>query len=228
MTNVLDNGSITLIDHMGTDKTVVNAARISIEGGKRKKETTHEEDIKLIQYLIKNNHMSTLEHCYITIAVRAPITVARQWFRHKSQSPNEVSGRYSTTIFDSIYTPSVERMMTETTKDSRQGAGKITDFKIAKILNNKIIAFNNAALKFYNELIKAGCSKELARGILPLHTYTEFYMTMNLRSLIHFLNARLKQDAQWEIREYAKELLKIVTPLFPETIKICKELYKWD
>ncbi len=227
MNKVLDKGFVTLIDHMGSDEAVCADARVSVEGGKRKKKISKMDDEKLIQYLIKKGHWSPFDHQLVKFSVKCPFTVARQWMRHRHYF-NEISGRYSSTVYDDFYLPTVERMMTETTKDSKQGSGKIEDLNTAIDFRKELERTHLSILDLYNRLIDSGCSKELARGILPLHTYTEFRVTITLRSLIHFLSARLNQDAQWEIRQYAEELLKISLPLFPDTLNYCKELYKWD
>lgn len=216
---ILDHGQLVLIDSMGSDKSVVNAARISIEAGKRERTPSESADAKLIKYLAKHEHTSPFEHCVATFYVKAPIFVVRQWHRHRTQSYNEVSGRYSTTFFNEFYLPSVQRLMTEGTQDSRQGSGAISDTFVAVEAYNQMKAANEAAFRSYESLLQAGVSKELARTVLPVSTYTEFYTTANLLNWCKFVRSRRDNLAQLEIREYAQAIGEALYLLYPRSIE---------
>jgi len=190
-TNVLDKGCIELIDKMGSDERIIETARIS-----HKSEGTHESDVKLIKLLVDKGHKTPFEHCVFTFKVKAPLFVARQWMRHRIGSFNEVSARY-TTVQD-FYVPNEERFM-----NCPKSAQKIMQGHMMMLFAT------------YNELVTNGVAKEVARMILPTAMYTEFYWTVNLSSLINFLNLRLDSHAQWEIRQYAEVLKGIVKETNP-------------
>jgi thymidylate synthase (FAD) len=207
---------VVLIDFMGTDLTAVNSARISFQ--KRSEELT-DGDKKLLRYLLKNKHYSVFEHAYLSFQVKAPIFVARQWFRHKSWSFNEVSGRYGK-MPEEFFIPENFHMQDVV---NRQGSSdKVIDYnEIAKKIFAKGI---RDSYNLYETLLDLGVSKELARMALPLTIMTEFYATANLRSIMHFLDQRLDPHAQKEIREYAELIKDIAFEKFPETMTIWNEL----
>lgn len=209
---VLDHGFIELIDHMGSDQRIVDSARVSVSGDKVKAVSTNEG---LIRYCLRNFHWSPVEHCVVTFAVRLPIFVARQWMRHRD-SYNEQSARYSV-MKDDFYVPGVARMNVQA-KDNHQGS----DAQIvhgACDLVTKIEEFNEQAYRLYSDLEAAGLAREIARTVLPVSLYTQFYWTVDLRSLMNFMRLREDSHAQWEIRQYAHEIHKMVEPLFPLAIK---------
>ena len=215
---ILDHGYLALVDYMGSDETIVNAARVSIEGGVRHGKKTTSRDTKLIEKMAKSGHTSPFEHCSITFACKAPIFVFRQWHRHRTQSFNEVSGRYSSNIFKDYYVPTIERLMTEQS-DDRQGEGKIDNKNYAMMVAEHIKTNSEECLSIYKALIEGGTSKELARLVMPVNIYSEMYASANLLNWSRFLNLRLEEHAQYEIRVYAMAIYKQLEKLFPESIK---------
>lgn len=196
--------TVELVKYSGDDLMIVNSARVSL--GKEKTEID-KSDIKLIKYLIDNNHSSTLEHCFFTFRLQIPIYVARQLMRHRSWSFNEISGRY-VEFTDSFFTPDKFRLQD---KDIKQGSKE----DVENILNqddikNKYNQILDNAYQGYQELLKLGVCKEQARGVLPLSLNTELYATCNLRSLFHYLQLRLHKHAQKEIQEISQDMLNLV------------------
>jgi thymidylate synthase (FAD) len=194
--NVLDKGFVELVDFMGGDLRVVNSAKVSFH---KESVSVGESEGKLIDYLMKHRHGSPFEHSYFTFRVKAPIFVTREWQRHRIGSFNEMSGRY--VEFDpEFYLPSLWRVPAASNKQ-----GSVVD--PAFMYNDYATEVNKEASDYayrcYNQLLRAGVAKEMARMVLPLSLYTEFYWTINARSLMNFLSLRTGADAQWEIREYA-------------------------
>ncbi|QTA37960.1 FAD-dependent thymidylate synthase [Thermosipho ferrireducens] len=207
--NVLDRGFIRLVDNLGDDYSAVKAARVSYNKGLK----TPEKDKALIFYLMKHGHETPFEHIVFTFHVKTPLFVARQWFRHRIGSFNEASMRY-TELKDEFYIP--DHIRVNTSDDKQKGI--IID---NENLKNKTIeaikgAVNNS-YKVYKELLEAGIARELARIVLPLSAYTQFYWTVNARSLMNFLNLRADSHAQWEIQQYALKIAIIFEKLCPWT-----------
>lgn len=211
----LDDGiSLVRLDEFcGKDVSVVNAARVS--HAKKVSDMT-ERDEKLINYLAEHEHGTPFEHNFLKFEVKAPIFVFREWHRHRvGWSYNEWSMRYlegGKDIELQFYIPSVMRGQS---KSNRQASdGLITDISTKQ---DMIIAYSSATA-VYNKLIANGVARELARSVLPVGMYSSMITSCNLRSLLHFLKLRLSSDAQWEIRQYAKAMLKLAEPHFPVTI----------
>ena len=205
---VLDGqGWIGLIDHLGTETTIVNAARVSF--GKLKT-TMDDRDIVLLQYLIENRHTSPLEHIVFTFSVHCPLFIRGQWHRHRTWSYNEISRRY-TEINMEFYTPAKLRIQAET---NRQASVMKEDFEDAA-LRAQIAAHHEESLKLYNHLLDAGVCREQARGVLPQNMMVTFWGTVDLSNLLHFLELRDSEHAQSEIREYARAIKKLIKPLIP-------------
>ncbi len=205
---VLDGqGWVGLIDHLGTETTIVNAARVSF--GKLKKEMD-ERDVKLLEYLIDNRHTSPLEHIVFTFSVHCPLFVRGQWHRHRTWSYNEISRRY-TEIDMEFYTPQELRRQAE---NNRQASVADPDFK-APELTAAIDAHNKASLALYEKLLASGVCREQARGVLPQNMMVTFWGTVDLSNLLHFLELRDSDHAQWEIREYAIAIKKLIKPYIP-------------
>jgi len=215
---------LKLVDHMGNDGRVVEAARVSIEVGERTTEQTPESDEALIKYMAKMGHSSPFEHLTATFFVKVPFFTARQWMRHRTMSYNEVSGRYSSRCYDEFYIPETSRLIEEQTKDSRQGAGKL-ELKNAYTTREIIKQVTDLCESNYQHLISIGCPLEVARMILPLNTYTSFYCTANLFNWTRFLKLRMDNHAQIEIREYANEIHSILSKLFPLSMKYLTEYH---
>ena len=189
-------GSVQLVDSVGDDTGIVNAARVSF--GKRI-DSIEDKDRKLIKYLLEHEHGTPFEHNSLTFLVKCPIFVARQWMRHRIASFNEISGRY-VEVKEEFYIP------------KNCGYEEHSKVVFTKAMKD--------SFKHYQELLKAGVCREQARAVLPLATYTEYYFTCNLRALLHFIKLRDHDGAQWEIQQYAKILKEIAKNIFPETFKI--------
>lgn len=207
---VLDKGFVRLVDYLGSDSRIVQAARVSYGGGTK----TYRQDRGLINYLMRNGHTSPFEQVNFTFHVKMPIFVARQWIRHRTGRVNEISGRYSI-LKDESYTPAPEKINYQS-QDNRQGrseeaADPATVSKVLGMLeeNRRVVQAN------YHAMLDLGLARELARIDLPLSTYTEWYWQMDLHNLFHFLALRLDAHAQYEIRAYAQVILSIVRTVCP-------------
>ena len=205
---VLDGqGWVGLIDHLGTESTIVNAARVSF--GKLKSEM-EERDVKLLEYLIANRHTSPLEHMVFTFSIHCPLFVRGQWHRHRTWSYNEISRRY-TEIDMEFYTPAELRRQSE---NNRQASFSDPDFD-GGALAQEIGKHNQASLELYEKLLASGVCREQARGVLPQNMMVTFWGTVDLSNLLHFLELRDSDHAQWEIREYAVAIKKLIKPIIP-------------
>ena len=200
-------GWVGLIDTLGTESTIVNAARVSF--GKIKQEMD-DRDVGLLNYLIENRHTSPLEHIVFTFSIHCPLFIRGQWHRHRTWSYNEISRRY-TEIDMEFYTPEHLRRQAET---NRQASVEDTNFDDAA-LREMIRKQNTDSLKLYNDLLEAGVCREQARGVLPQNMMVTFWGTVDLNNLLHFLELRDSEHAQWEIREYAKAIKKLIKPVIP-------------
>ena len=207
--DVLDHGVVEVDDYFGSDLDVARIARISTGQGNK----TPEADAKFIDYLYRHGHMSPFEMPVIRFKIKMPIFVARQWFRHRSASPNEYSGRYSEMI-DECYVPEPERLMARDT-DNRQASGGVRDPKLAETLSGIMRGDMLIAGDGYKTVLANGAPRELARTVLPLSTYTLFFWQQNLRNLFHLLALRLHAHAQWETRQYAQAVYALTKQRFP-------------
>lgn len=224
--NVLDKGFVQLVsidpsfytefDRLKIESIIVNAARVSYANHNNTTKTV-EDDKKLISYLLKNHHDSPLEFITLKFHIKCPIFIARQWFRHRTFSFNEISGRY-VQLKEEFYIPS---RMNKQSKLNKQGSSEEEIEDKEQVIMSIETMYNNI-YKCYKELLNKGLSKELARIILPVGTYTEFYFSSNLRNLLHFLDLRNDNHAQYEIREYAKIIEKILEHLLPITLSAYK------
>ena len=207
---VLDKGFVTLVDYMGNDARIAQAARVSTGGGSK----SPEEDCMLINHLIKNAHTSPFEHVVIEFHCKMPIFVARQWVRHRTARLNEISGRYSV-MKDEFYLPP-SGQISKQSKSNMQGRAndEVPDELKQKVLDVLKREQGNAYAS-YSELVNDGIARELARINLPLSLYTEWYWQMDLHNLFHFLELRLDPHAQWEIRQYAGALALIAKAVAP-------------
>ena len=207
---------------MGDDLTVVNSARVSF--GKHKAKLD-DKDKKLIKYLIKHKHTSTLEHCFVTFRIKVPLFVRSQHHRHRTWSYNEISRRY--TDFDiQFYEPEAFRTQHKSNRQA-SNADELIDPVIESWqyeASDCITMHHDASLKLFNELIEAGVCREQARGILPQNMYTEYYASANLNNILKFIDLRTHEGAQWEIQEMAKGMLKIVEKLYPVTVGAYNEV----
>ncbi|MBL9125692.1 MAG: FAD-dependent thymidylate synthase [Planctomycetaceae bacterium] len=207
---VLDDGFVTLVDAMGDDQGVVQAARVSYGEGTRAVST----DRGLIRYLMRHRHTTPFEMVEIKLLVRVPMDTWRQWIRHRSANVNEYSTRYSLAIDATQRTPPEAWRSQAAT--NRQGSGEPLPRELGEKLTAAEAEFQSAARKLYEQRIELGVAREQARKDLPLSTYTEAYWKIDLHNLLHFLALRMDSHAQWEIRSYATTIgEQIVRPLFP-------------
>lgn len=202
--------SVELVRVSGSDLDIANAARVSY--GKVSKEIT-DRDVKLIEFLWQHEHTSPFEHNQLSFRIKTPIFVARQWFRHRMNSYNEISYRYVKADMKEYYVPNVWRFQDKVNKQGSVGSFDREDLKA------KYRDAVTATMKIYDELLSEGVCREQARALLPMSTYTEFIFTCNLHSLMHFIKLRLSPDAQYEIRVYAKALLTLAYEHFPISLK---------
>ena len=204
---VLDHGFVRLVDFMGGDPAVVQAARVSV--GQDSKGP--ERDRALIDYLLRHRHETPFEHAVFKFHVRCPIFVARQWFRHRFASYNEISGRYTEMKYE-FYVP--ERLRRQVSRDYR--FEELPPDQSGDLIR-KIADCYEDCYRLYRELLDAGVARELARIVLPLALYTEFYWTVNARSLMNFLSLRAEAHAQQEIRAYADVIMDVFREKMPWT-----------
>ena len=204
---LLDHGFVKLMDFMGGDLAVVEAARVSFG----KSATDEERDHKLLDFLLANRHETPFEHSVFKFHIKCPIFVARQWFRHRIASYNEISGRYST-MKEEFCLPSQLR-----TQKARNYKYEMMEKADNDELRDKIAAFYQQAYSLYQELLSRGMAKEHARIVLPLSLYTQFYWTINARALMNFLSLRTDEHAQYEIRLFADAISIIFGEKMPWT-----------
>ena len=208
-------GKVDYVQHMGDDRTVVNSARVSFG---KEVESISKKDEKLIDYLIRHKHTSTLEHCTVTFRFKVPLFIRSQHHRHRTWSYNEISRRYTDFNLE-FYEPKLFRQQS---KSNRQASTDcLFDPLLGDVLglaSEVIKEHNEASIYLYNSLLDAGVCREQARGVLPQNLYTEYYGTVNLNNLIKFINLRIHDGAQWEIQQVAKACRDIAQELFPITI----------
>jgi thymidylate synthase (FAD) len=206
---VLDQGEVTLVQHMGDDHMVVQAARIS--NGAAKPEWRGAPDERLIYYLAEHGHMTPFEHNSFTFYVKAPIFVIREWMRHRTFSYNERSARYKELLAD-FWMPEHPRIPDP---KNRQGSIRVEDDTLSDMLTEKMGDAYEGAYEVYEELLEAGIAREVARAILPVGTYSEMYVTGNFRNWMHFCDLRGSVDAQREIQVYADAILEMISQKMP-------------
>ncbi len=194
---VLDDGFVRLVDYMGTDASIVQAARVSYGKGTKKVS----EDRGLIRYLIRHRHTTPFEMCEIKLHVRVPMDCWRQWIRHRTANVNEYSTRYSIAIDAAKATQANEWRLQGFI--NRQGSEGELDLAEGERLTGRETEFQKLSREVYQERLDAGVAREQARKDLPLSTYTEAYWKIDLHNLLHFLALRMEAHAQYEIREYA-------------------------
>ncbi|WP_431858009.1 FAD-dependent thymidylate synthase [Azospirillum sp.] len=218
---VLDHGFVRVIDYMGDDSAVVQAARVSYGKGTKKVS----EDAGLIKYLMRHRHSTPFEMCEIKFHVKLPIFVARQWIRHRTANVNEYSARYS--ILDrEFYIPAPEQLGAQSS-NNRQGRGDVLEGEEAARVLQILRGDSEQCYAHYEELLNAredgtvidesrqGLARELARMNLPLNYYTQWYWKVDLHNLLHFLSLRADSHAQYEIRVYAEAMLDVVKRWVP-------------
>ena len=205
-------GAVEYVDHMGSDLTVVNSARVSFGANKHELD---EKDKKLINYLIKHKHTSTLEHNVITFKFTVPLFIRSQHHRHRTWAYNEISRRY-TDVDMKFYSPSQFRTQHESNRQASNDnlIDPVLD-SVVTTASTMVAAHSRSSLQLYNSLIKSGVCREQARGVLPQNLYTEYYGTVNLNNLLKFIDLRIHPGAQWEIQQVAAACLEIAKGLYP-------------
>jgi len=225
-------GKVEYVSHMGSDLTVVNSARVSFGV---EKEQLDDKDKKLINYLIKHRHTSTLEHNLVTFRFCVPLYIRSQHHRHRTWSYNEISRRY-TDVDLRFYEPKAFRTQHKSNRQASNAEELINPEITTSVFNedgskwegffidqevkstNLVKDHHKQSLELFNQLIEAGVCREQARGVLPQNLYTEYYGTVNLSNLLKFIDLRTHEGAQWEIQKVAEACLEIATDLFPETV----------
>jgi thymidylate synthase (FAD) len=234
MINVLDQGYVRLVTHMGSDLSVVNAARVSY--AKQSSELT-ERDVRLIRFLAREEHTSPFRHAMLQFEVYAPLLVARQWWKYVIGSShyegtgdsleawNESSRRYITEE-PAFYIPNAEEWRSKP-DNSKQGSGEAIDWELGQRHTEQLMAYVEQGLRHYEAALADGICAEQARLFLPAYgMYVRWYWTASLQSVCHFLDQRLEHDAQFEIRLYAKAILELSEPLFPYAMEELRGTFK--
>ena len=208
-------GRVDYVNHMGDDLTVVNSARVSFGV---EKEELDARDRRLINYLIKHKHTSTLEHNLITFRFSVPMFVRSQHHRHRTWSYNEISRRY-TDVNIKFYEPKEFRTQHKSNRQASNIEGLINPvLSCGSDCDEMVGMHHQMSLDLFNRMIDAGVCREQARGVLPQNLYTEYYGTVNLSNLLKFIDLRTHEGAQWEIQKVAEACLEIATDLFPVTV----------
>lgn len=210
---VLDHGLIRVVDYMGDDAAIVQAARVSYGAGTK----TARDDAGLIRYLMRHWHSTPFEMCEIKLHVKLPIFVARQWIRHRTANVNEISARYS--ILDrEFYVPTPEHLAAQS-RVNNQGRGAVLEGEEAARVLDRLRAGAGRAYDDYEAMLsqegQQGLARELARMTLPASVYTQWYWKVDLHNLFHFLRLRADPHAQYEIRAYALALCEVVRDWVP-------------
>lgn len=211
---VLNHGHVRLVEHMGSDLSIVRNARVSYDAEWRSGEDEG-KDAKLIDYLVKNHHTSPLESVQFTFDVKAPIFVFRQWHRHRTWSFNEVSARYSA-LPEEFYVPEVSQITTQSTSNKQMRTD--VEHPEAELMQALISEACTGAFSTYRMLLSQGVPRELARGVLPVNTFSHMFATVDLHNLAHFLRLRLHPHSQYEIRVYAEAMLELIEPIVPVAV----------
>ena len=207
----LDKGFVRLVDYMGDDEAIVQAARVSYGKGTK----SINEDRSLIRYLMRHRHTSPFEMVEFKFHVKLPIFVARQWIRHRTANVNEYSGRYSE-MKDEFYIPDIEQIRPQSMLNKQGRSSDVLPENISKDIISRLESTQKELFKEYSELLDIDLARELARINLPLSNYTEWYWKIDLHNLFHFLRLRLDSHAQYEIRVYGEviaEIIRLIVPL---------------
>ena len=209
---LLDHGFVRLDGALADDLSVVNGARVSFA---RRKEEMDASDEGLIRFLMRDRHGSPFEHNAFRFHVRCPIFVAREWFRHRIGSFNEFSLRYAKAT-DDFYVPAAEDVRTQVGKPGTYTFEPV-DEQLAETTREELRAVYEQAYETYTRLVEQGVARELARSVLPVGAYTQFYWTVNARALMNFVSLRNSEFAQLEIRRYAEAVEAFFAGLMPVT-----------
>jgi len=214
---VLSHGYVVLVDYMGNDSAIVQAARVSYGQGTR----SVRDDRGLIRYLMRHRHTTPFEMVEFKFLVRLPIFVARQWIRHRASSTNEYSARYSI-VPDEYEIPPPDEVRHQSTRN-RQGRGDPLATEVVERFRADLETVSKEAYAAYSRALEAGVARETARLVLPVAYYTQWYWKIDLHNLFHFLSLRLDPHAQEEIRLYAAELAKLAKVVCPVAFEAFEE-----
>ncbi len=216
-------GAVEYISHMGSDLSVVNAARVSFGSEKTK---VDEKDIKLINYLMAHNHSSPFEHCTLTFKFTVPLFIRSQHHRHRTWAYNEISRRY-TSVDIQFYEPKKFRTQHESNRQASKDEliDPIVDYNrcglpVSGVASGMVRNHNTESLKLFEQLVKSGVCREQARGVLPQNLYTKYFGTVSLHNLLKFVQLRSHEGAQWEIQQVAKACLNIASSFFSNLSEI--------
>ena len=217
-----DIGAVEYVSHMGTDLSVVNAARVSFGS---EKEEVDEKDIKLINYLMAHNHSSPFEHCALTFKFTVPLFIRSQHHRHRTWAYNEISRRY-TSVDIQFYEPNKFRTQHKSNRQAsnnelvdpllesnRDGSPSLSS------ASNQVKGHHKESVRLFEALLESGVCREQARGVLPQNLYTQYFGTVNLHNLLKFVSLRVHEGAQWEIQQVAKACLEIAKQHFPHSVE---------
>ncbi len=207
---VLDKGFVRLVDYLGGDARIVQAARVSYGSGTK----SHRQDAALIDYLLRNEHTSPFEQVILTFHTKMPVFVARQWVRHRTARLNEISGRYSV-MRDEFYVPAGDDIALQSTDNKQGRSSELLPPEQQGEVQKHVREGQAAAYAAYTRLLDDGIARELARINLPLSLYTEWYWQVDLHNLFHFLKLRMDAHAQKEIRRYAETIFRIAQAVCP-------------
>jgi thymidylate synthase (FAD) len=215
-------GAVEYVSHMGTDLSVVNAARVSFG---TEKEEVDEKDIKLINYLMAHNHSSPFEHCTLTFKFTVPLFIRSQHHRHRTWAYNEISRRY-TSVDIQFYEP--KEFRTQHKSNRQASTGNLIDpilesnrdgSPTVSSASAQIRTHHRESTRLFEALLDSGVCREQARGVLPQNLYTQYFGTVNLHNLLKFISLRLHEGAQWEIQQVAKACLDIAREHFPHSVE---------
>lgn len=233
MIKLLDHGFVRLVDHMGSDLSIVRNARVSYDAEWRAGDDEG-SDAKLIRYLYKNGHNTPFEAVTFTFDVKAPIFVFRQWHRHRTQSYNELSARYRQLPCD-FYIPEPHLVGVQSA-DNKQMRTPMTEAEFDALpeeeqldITDMLDAMSNSQMdsyRTYETMLADGVPRELARAVLPVSIYSHMFATVSLHNLLGFMRERLHPHAQYEIRVYAEAMLELIKPIVPVTTDIFIDFQK--
>lgn len=210
--DILDHGEIELLDVMGDDLSVVNAAKVSFAAQVKE---IDESSIGLINYLMKNKHATPFEHVIFKFRIKAPIFVTREWMRHRWSSFNEMSMRYHVPPVIDYYIPSSKDIRKQVGKPGAYTFEEIDDPELKSLVIRRMQELIGYANLVYRDFLDLGVAKEVARCVLPVSQYTEFIWTVNARSLINFISLRNESNAQYEIQQYAEVIESFFAEIMP-------------
>lgn len=215
---VLDKGFVRLVDYLGGDQRIVQAARVSYGSGTK----SYRQDRGLIHYLLRNEHTSPFEQVVLTFHTKMPIFVARQWVRHRTARLNEISGRYSV-MQDDFYIPDIAQMRLQSTDNKQARSEESIETLTAQAMLDEMSADQKLLYSHYEQMLEKGLAREIARTNLPLNLYTEWYWQIDLHNLFRFLQLRLDSHAQYEIRVYAEAMAQCAKAVAPMAYEAFEE-----